>query len=154
VWVRCGSGVGQVWVRCGSLEFCPREKITAELCELACKKNGIVLRYVPEKMKTAKLCQQVFNSNHKAFNYIPEAFKTFEMCQSFCKRDDSLRGLPEHLTEAQRTELYQTACLFGFASLGSMPRQYVTYDFLKSICIQKEYKHSPLAFASGNQAIH
>ena len=137
--------------RCGSLEFCPREKITAELCELACKKNGFALRYVPENMKTAKLCQQAFNSHHKAFNYIPEAFKTFEMCQSFCKQDDSLTGLPEHLTEAQRTELYQTACLFGFASLGSMPRQYVTYDFLKSICIQKEYKHSPLAFAAYNK---
>ncbi|WP_257294539.1 DUF4116 domain-containing protein [Endozoicomonas sp. YOMI1] len=134
--------------RLGSLGFCPVDKITAELCESACNKNGNALRYVPEKMKTPELCQKALSIHLSAFEYIPEAFKTFEICKLYCKNGDWVTELPGHLTKEQRIDLYRTACLYGESLLSSIPEEYVTYDFLKSLCTHKEYRRSPLLFAS------
>ncbi|WOG28352.1 DUF4116 domain-containing protein [Endozoicomonas sp. 8E] len=134
--------------RFGSLQYCPDHKKTAELCELACRCNGLALKYVPEKLKTAALCQMAVDKNADAFEFIPEAVKTFEMYLAASKSDRVLKKLPEFLTQAQRTEIYRTACTFGITVLNDIPKQFITEEFLKSVFTSKEHVNTPLACAA------
>ncbi|WP_257297299.1 DUF4116 domain-containing protein [Endozoicomonas sp. YOMI1] len=133
--------------RFGSLQFCPDHKKTAEICELACRRDGSALKYVPETLKTAALCQIAVDNHAKAFEYIPETIKTFEMCLAAAKGGQRFRELPEFLTEAQRMEIYRTACIFGMRTLKNVPERFITYDFLASVITSKKHSYSPLAFA-------
>ena len=134
----------------GALKFYPDAKKTAELCEVACRRNGLALKYVPEQLKTAALCQIAVNIDAGAFEFIPEAVKTFEMYLAAAKGGKLSRALPECLTEAQRTEIYRTACTSGFSVLADIPEQYITYSFLKSVITSKDHRATPLDFTANN----
>ena len=133
--------------RFGALQFYPDHKKTAELCELACRRDGSALQYVPEKLKTATLCKIAVVNNAKAFKFIPEAVKTFEMCLVAAKGGQCFKELPEFLTEAQRMEIYRTACTSGAPVLPHIPMRFITIDFLKSVCTSTQHRDTPLTFA-------
>ncbi|WP_257265831.1 DUF4116 domain-containing protein, partial [Endozoicomonas sp. ONNA2] len=133
----------------GSLQYCPDHKKTAELCEVACRRNGLALEYVPEQLKTAPLCQLAVENNAMAFEFIPEAVKTYEICLAAARGGQCSGKLPEFLTEAQQTEIYRTACICGMFTLKYVPERLITFEFLASVITSNKHRFSPLAFTSG-----
>ncbi|WP_257266234.1 hypothetical protein, partial [Endozoicomonas sp. ONNA2] len=134
----------------GALKFYPDHKKTAEICEVACRHNWSALKYVPEQLKTAALCQMAVDNDARAIQFIPQACKTFDMYLAAAKAGELSKPLPEFLTEAQRTEIYHTACTSGSEVLAAIPEQYITDHFLKSVITSKNHRATPLNFAAND----
>jgi hypothetical protein len=68
----------------GFLLSVPMEERTNELCEMACKKNGLMLRYVPKEALTVELCELAVKENGQALSFVPKKMRTEEMCWKAC----------------------------------------------------------------------
>lgn len=71
------DNIKQKIIDCGwYLTKIPIEKRTSELCEIAVKCNGCILKFVPFELRTEKLCDLAFTSNGTSFKYFtPELFE-------------------------------------------------------------------------------
>lgn len=64
-----------------NINYVPKDKLSAEIINLAVKLDGWVLEFVPEKMKTPEICRSAIENNAWALKFVPENLKTKELCR-------------------------------------------------------------------------
>lgn len=63
-----------------TIAFLPMAERTAEMCESACAKNGLMLKFVPKALRTAELCRLAVKENGLALSSVPMKERTEELC--------------------------------------------------------------------------